>query len=168
MGLEVRTFALFISLLIDCYFRSHKFSLLLPVIYSINSVLGRLFYFPSFSVDSIYFSFQCIYSINSSWPEFCPVICSIILSCPILKIIYFSFPVIYSIKLSCPVICSIKLSCPILDSIFSPPCIFYSFIFFGVFIRILFRSIEAAFLAGEPEIQLNSSNRSVTLNLVNR
>ncbi|XP_023345840.1 E3 ubiquitin-protein ligase TRIP12 [Eurytemora carolleeae] len=30
------------------------------------------------------------------------------------------------------------------------------------------RSIEAAFLAGEPEIQLNSSNRSVTLNLVNR
>jgi E3 ubiquitin-protein ligase TRIP12 len=30
------------------------------------------------------------------------------------------------------------------------------------------RSIEAAFLAGEPELQLTSSNRSVTLNLVNR
>ena len=76
MGLEVRTFALFISLLIDCYFRSHKFFFL---------------------------------SGN-----------------------------------------------------------FLVIIFFGVFIRILFRSIEAAFLAGEPEIQLNSSNRSVTLNLVNR
>ena len=120
-----------------------------PVIYAINSscpILDSIFSLPVRAY---------IYSINSS----CPVICSINLSCPILNTIYLYFPIIFSIN----------LSCPIDDTFFPFPCIFLVFHACWCFHPYsLSRSIEAAFLAGEPEIQLNSSNRSVTLNLVNR